>query len=321
MVVPIVILAAALGVAISIGVMTRRRRQVEQRHVSIVGLTRMAIPLTSESIARAASRAWDADLGNGASEGIDGFVASVGNLHSIVHNGKMFLLHSFANPYDASPDENAQSLSDPRIRSLFLEHRGWFSCDAAGINCKSSPDESQAAYRQLARLFSELLDDACLLIYLPELKAAYPVNEKTLEALAGEDPVRALNETATVPAAETHGDTPPLVTAVTKARETWPLFVEAFESGLGSNFSIKAPVTVGGKTEFIWITVLGTEGDLIFGKLANHPVDLGHLKMGSRISARLQDLNDWIYTSPDGRAVGGHTIDALNKVRSRNRRG
>lgn len=321
MVVPIIILLAVVVAACTIGVLTWRRRKPKGRMISIVGLLREPLALSGELLARAGTRAWEADLGDGATEGADGFVASVGPLNSIVHEGKMYVIHSFPTPYDCTPEKTAEAIVDPRIRSLFVEHRAWFSCDAMGIDTNASEAEARAAYRQVARLFSELIDDNCILVFLPECNLIYPVNDKTLDALGADDPVEAMAETATVPMVEIHDDDSLLLAAIAKARETWPAFVEAMDAGQGDNFAVKAPVSVGSKTEFIWISVTGTEGELIYGVLANQPVDLDQLKQGSRVSVPVKQLNDWIYISPEGKTIGGHTIEALNKVLARKRKG
>jgi len=138
--------------------------------------------------------------------------------------------------------------------------------------------------------------------------------------LAADNPVEALHESQTVPVVAVSSDDPLLLEAVAKARETWPALVEALDSGLGENFAVKAPVSAGGNTEYIWISVTGTEGGRIYGILANQPADLGNLKQGSKVSVQVEQLNDWIYISPEGKPIGGHTIEALNKTLARKRK-
>jgi len=107
---------------------------------------------------------------------------------------------------------------------------------------------------------------------------------------------------------------------VEKARASWARFVSAYEASAGENFSVKAPVTAADNTEFIWISVTAIEGDLIYGELANDPADLGKLKLGSKVSVPLADLNDWCYIDREGQLTGGFTIEAVHKASRRSRR-
>lgn len=320
MVVPIVILLLVVASAITIGTLAWRRQKPKSRMVSIVGLLREPLNLSGDIVARAGARAWEADLGDGSTEGADGFVASAGPITSIVHDGKMYVIHSFPTPYDNDTGKTAEGIPDLRVRALFNDHRAWFSCDAMGLDGSSTEEEVRSAYRQSARLFSELIDENCLLIFLPEWNKCFPINGDTIDALAADNPVEALHESQTVPVVAVSSDDPLLLEAVAKARETWPAFVEALDSGLGENFAVKAPVSAGGNTEYIWISVTGTEGGRIYGILANQPADLGNLKQGSKVSVQVEQLNDWIYISPEGKPIGGHTIEALNKALARKRK-
>jgi len=80
---------------------------------------------------------------------------------------------------------------------------------------------------------------------------------------------------------------------------------------------VKAGITVDDVTEFIWIEVLGLEPDFIHGTLANDPVDLGDLALGSRVEVPLADLSDWAYAKGDGPPVGLFSVQAVNAARTR----
>jgi uncharacterized protein YegJ (DUF2314 family) len=166
-------------------------------------------------------------------------------------------------------------------------------------------------------LFAELLDENCLLIYLPDAGSAYPINEDTMAALRSEDPVQALDDTMTLPIIEVADDDPLMKQAVAKARTEWPRFVSAYEERAGKNFSVKAPVTHAGNTEFIWISVTAIEGDFIYGELGNDPGNLGSLKLGSKVSVPVAELNDWIYLDAREQMVGGYTIEAVKTASRR----
>jgi uncharacterized protein YegJ (DUF2314 family) len=294
----------------------RRRRRF--RLIAFVALAREPVSFDPAVIARVAGKAWNADLGDGTSEeGADGFVGGAGPMNTIIHDGRGFLINCFPEPYADESEKAAEGIGDLRIRSLFREHRAWFSCDAMGVDHTTSEEEILELYRRLGKLFVELLDDNCLLIYLPDSSLAYPINEDTEAALRSENPVKALQETLTLPIVEVASDDPRMKQAVEKARQEWPKFVAAFEAGAGKNFSVKAPVTHGDNTEFIWISLTSMEGERLYGELGNDPGSLGPLKLGSKVSVLVADLTDWCYLDPEGKLAGGFTIEAVQKASRR----
>jgi uncharacterized protein YegJ (DUF2314 family) len=297
-----------------------RRRRRRSRLISFVALLREPASFDPAVLARLAGKAWSADLGDGTSEGADGFVACAGVVNTIMHDGRMFLINSFPRPYVDDPEEAAERIVDRRIRSLFAEHRAWFSCDALGVDGTTSEEEILEWYRRLGKLFVELLDENCLLILVPDADLAYPINEDTEAALRSSDPLRALQATMTVPIVEVSSDDPLMQQAVEKARRDWSRFVAAYEAKAGENFSVKAPVTYADNTEFIWITVTSLEGERIYGELANDPVNLGSLQRGSKVSVAVADLNDWCYVDDRGNLMGGFTIAAVQEAARRGRK-
>ncbi len=306
----IVVLAAAVAY-------WRIRRRRRTRLISFVALVKEPVTFDPAVLASMGGRVWNADLGDGTAEGADGFVVGVGITSTIMHDGRMFLVNSFPVPYTEDVEAAAQGIADTRIRSLFLEHQAWFSFDAMGVDGTTSEEEILDWYRRLGKLFAEFLDENCLLVFLPDTECGYPINEDTETALRSQDPVRALEESLTVPILEVSSDDPLMKQAVEKAHETWPEFVAAFEKRAGENFSVKAPVTYGDNTEFIWISVTALEGDKIYGMLGNDPADLGPLKLGSKVSVPVADLNDWCYMDSQENMIGGFTIEAVQKASRR----
>jgi uncharacterized protein YegJ (DUF2314 family) len=244
-------------------------------------------------------------------------VVGGGTIITIKHAGRMFLINSFPRPYTKDVEKAAQSIYDLRTRALFCEHNAWFSCDALGVDGTTPEDECLDWYRRLGTLFAELLDDNSLLIFLPDSGLAFPINEDTEKALRSEAPVKALQETLTLPIIELSADDPLMKRAVERAREDWPKFVAAYETRAGENFSVKAPLTFKGNTEFIWISVTGLEGDLVLGELGNEPGNLGSLRLGSKVAVPVAELNDWCYVDPQGNLAGGFTIEVLQKAQRR----
>lgn len=302
----------------------RRRQRQQTRLVSFVALLREPRPVDPAVLARLAGKAWNADLGDGArdgAEGADGFVAGVDVISTIMYRGRMFLINNFDRPYVDDRDQAAEAIGDLRIRQLFLEHEAWFSCDAMGVVGTTPEDAVRDWYQLLGKLFAELLDDNCLLIFLPDSGQAFPVNEDTETALRSPHPVQALQDTLTVPIIEVSADDPLMQQAVAQARQEWPKFVAAFEARAGDRFSVKAPVTAGGNTEFIWISVTSIEGDRVYGELGNEPANLGSLRLGSKVSVLVADLNDWCYVDPKEDLVGGFTVAAVHEASRRRQQG
>jgi uncharacterized protein YegJ (DUF2314 family) len=307
--------AAVLLLAAAAIFLVRRRRR--SRLISFVALLRESVTLDPAVVARTASRVWDADLGDGTEPGADGFVVGIGVSCTIMRDDRMFLINSFPNPYTPDVERTAEKITDLRVRSLFREHAAWFSCDALGVDGRTPEPEVREWYRRLGPLFAEFLDENCLLIFLPDSDLAFPINDDTEAALRSPDPIEALQETLTLPIVEVSGDDPAMVRAVEQARAEWPKLVAAFEAGAGENFSVKAPVTEAGNTEYIWITVTAVEGDRVYGRLANEPANLGALRLDSKVSVSVTDLNDWCYVDAGGQMVGGFTIAVVQKAAGR----
>ncbi len=312
------IAGAALVLVVGAGLYWWKRRQ-RSRHrlISFVALLKEPAEIDPAVLAKLAGKVWKADLGDGSSEGEDGFVACAGPLNTIFHGERMFLINSFSKPYVEDVDQLAQQISDLRIRDLFLQHQAWFSCDAMGVDGSTDEATVKDWYRRLGRLFAELLDERCLLILLPDSSAAFPINEDTEAALRSKDPVAALEKTLNVPVIAVSDDDPLMLQAVQKARDNWPKFLAAYEAKAGQDFAVKAPITRSQNTEFIWITVTAIEGDRIYGTLANDPNNLGKLKFGSKVSVTTGELNDWGYVDRDGKFVGGYTIEAVKRASRR----
>lgn len=308
---------AVVLIAVGAGFIFWRRRRDRHRLISFVALTSEPVELDPTVLAKVAGRVWKADLGDGSSEGDDGFVTGVGPMTTLVHGERMYLINSIPTTYVEEVDKVADAIPDLRIRELFRQHHAWFSCDAMGVDGSTDDVTVKDWYRRLGRLFAELFDERALLIFLPDTGLAFPINEETEAALRSKDPIAALQETLTVPLIEVKDDDPLMIKAVKAARETWPKFVAAFEAGAGENFAIKAPVSRDGNTEFIWITVTTIEGDRVYGTLANDPNNLGKLKYGSKVSVQSGELNDWGYIDPKGTFVGGYTIEAVKRASRR----
>lgn len=308
--------AAALGAGFGYWWWRRKRGS---RLISFVGLLREPVRWDTAVLARVASRAWHADLGDGSREGEDGFVASSDISHFAMCRGRLVMINCFPSPYCQNVQEVAEGISDLRTRSLFSQHTAWFSCDAMHLSRRLRSADKLEWYRLLGHLFAELLDENCLLLHVPETGLTLPINEDTEHALRTADPLEALLQTATLPVVKVDSEDPLLQKAVAEARARWPEFVSAYEQRAGELFAVKAPVTAGYNTEFIWLSVTAIEGDRIYGTLDNDPANLGKLKHGSKVCVAVADLADWMYINPKKQLVGGFTLVAVSKASRRKR--
>jgi uncharacterized protein YegJ (DUF2314 family) len=281
--------------------------------LSFVALLREHRHMEPIMIATAARKAWGADLscGEGEEEGADGFVVGMEISSVIRFRERMILVNYFPSPYVADPQAAAENISDLRLKSLFAEHTAWLSCDAMGEDDFSDPEVVREWYRVLGPLLAELVDENCLAIFLPLTDHLFANMPETLETLRSSDPLASLQEEAPVPVIQISGDDPRMVAAVEEARRRWPEFVAALESQTGRNFGVKAPITYGDNTEFIWLEVTAVENDVIYGTLANEPMNLGSLKLGSRVRTSLAELNDWGYIDAAGKPQGMFTVKVL----------
>ncbi len=290
-----------------------KRRESPTRLISFVALLREPKTIAAADLARIAGAVWHADLGDGQSEGKDGFVVGVDVISTIKCRDRLFLVNSFPKPYVDNTQEAAEQIPELRLRQLFAAHQAWFSCDALGVDRNTSEQEVHSILQMLGKLFAELLDDQCLLIYLPDAGEAFPITDQTKVALRMKDPVAALRDNTLAPMVEIDPDDPEMIKAVAEARAAWPRFVAAFEARAGQHFSVKAPVTYKDNTEFIWIEVESLEGDYLYGVLANEPGDLGPLKEGSKVRVPVAELNDWCYLTDKEDIVGGFTVQVAFK--------
>lgn len=311
------VVVGAIAAVVAGVIYWRQRKRRQPRFISFVALLSEPVTFDPAVLAAVAGKAWDADLGDGSSEGRDGMVVSVEGLTTIVHRGQMCLLHSFPRPYVDEVDEVAETIVDLRLRELFRQHQAWFSCDALGVDGRTPLEEVREWYRRLGRLFADLIDERCLMIFLPETGAGFAMNDDTDEALRSDDPVQALQDTLSTPIVEIAPDDPRMLQAVAQARQEWPRFVAAFEQRSGEHFSVKAPVTRKDNTEFIWIEVTCLEGERIYGTLNNDPANLPGLRLGSKVSVLIDDLNDWCFVDSNEQMQGGFTMAALRDAARR----
>lgn len=101
--------------------------------------------------------------------------------------------------------------------------------------------------------------------------------------------------------------------AQVEARKTLPVFWSKFDGkapGL-SEFRLKVGLpTPNGAVEHIWTDLVSRSGDEIVGRIANDPVNLPKLKLGSEVRIDPETISDWGYVK-DEKLYGAYTMRAL----------
>lgn len=223
----------------------------------------------------------------------------------------MLLINQLPVPYLDNSQKAAESIDELRLRQAVMEHTAWVSADLLG---EYEGELFEEGCRLIGKVAAALADHHCLALYVPHAESMVPFDAELPDKLRSDDPMSALGWSIS-PVINIGGDDPEMKAAVAEARRRWPEFVQAYQFRRPgqSSFSIKAPVTDGQNTEFIWIEVQSIDGDVILGDLANQPVDLKFMKEGDRVRVSLEDLNDWAYLDSE-QMVGGFTSEVLQRA-------
>ena len=199
-------------------------------------------------------------------------------------------------------------IQDPDGQKLLDAHQGAFTLGLLG------PNESYAtpaALTVLGRLLTRLAENNAVAVYLPAMTKLVLWNEGVKGMLAGDDPLKVFCAGFS-PLIITKADDPRMEAAKAEARSRWPEFEAAWkQKGASDHFFVKAPVTGGGNTEFIWLEVEEWNGDQIKGRLDNKPFDLGELKEDDRVEVKVADVTDWFFDK-GGQFTGPFSVEALH---------
>ncbi len=107
------------------------------------------------------------------------------------------------------------------------------------------------------------------------------VGDDTVAALRGDDLIAEVFERFPQVPVTPMPDDPRVKAAEAEARRRLPEFVAAFRSGEGTDFGVNTRIVGPSRGEHIWVDAI--ESGRIRGRLANDPVDLGDLKLGSPV--------------------------------------
>lgn len=281
---------------------------------SLVLWLREPLYLDASILGRIASRAFGLPFNDG--EDCDCFVVGK-QMHYVMRvQDAFFLVHHWERPYFDNPAEAAKDLRELRRATAARDHRAWFSVDFLRASADLPENKIHDA---IGRMLAEVADNHAdiLAVFHPATGRIAPWEPALREKLAGGDPLSLFEDPGHVPVIRVSSDSPSMAAAVAEARRRWPEFVAAYHAAADKDhFSVKAPVTEAGRTEFIWINVKALAGDQIHGLLANEPLALGDLKLGSFVSVAVSDLNDWVCPDPadPDRPLGLFTVKAVSEA-------
>lgn len=273
--------------------------------VSIVLLMREHRYLDEAMLKRLVRKAWGIDIPD---EDDEAYIIGRPPVYVIQVPEGAFLVHNHQRPYMDNPEAAAAEMSELRLRRVITEHQAWRAVDL--LHPGAGAGSQGRAYELIGKLVAELSDDATLAVYAPETDRMVAWDSDFEDLLRGKEPLKVFG-LGPPPVVEVTADDPRMTAAVAEARRRWPEFVAAFERRTpDQHFTVKAPMGDGARKEFIWVEVTALEGDRIIGELANDPVNLPGLRCGDKVTARVEDLNDWIYMK-NGDMVGGFTVKVL----------
>lgn len=278
---------------------------------SIVLLLREALYLDATMLERMASRAYGLRFDGG--EDAEHFIVGGENTPFVMRvEGSMFLIHHWARPYFDDPENVADGFRELRRATAIRAHRAWFSVDL--LKAAKGWGEERI-HDRIGRLLAEVpaAGGEILAVCHPATRRLVPWDPELPGKLGGGDPLSVFHSEQ-VPVIRVDADSAAMAAAVEEARRRWPEFLAAYQTASDKEpFAVKAPVAEGGNTEFIWINVKAIAGDQIHGLLANDPVALGDLKLGSFVTVSASDINDWACpdpASPD-RPLGLFTVKVV----------
>jgi uncharacterized protein YegJ (DUF2314 family) len=105
------------------------------------------------------------------------------------------------------------------------------------------------------------------------------------------------------------GDDPGLAAAKAKAQATLPKFLRRLAAP-GTDLTsaaVKAPLTVPGGTEHVWLSDIRYENGEFVGTVANDPRQATDVRIGQVVRVRESEISDWKLVD-GGRLIGGYTI-------------
>ncbi len=281
--------------------------------VSVVLLQKKASALTEKQLIEKINKAWGITLsGTDDKENSEGFVVKGGPGFIIKTSDSQYIMMIGKEPY--LDEKTIEEVEELRLKTALKNHKNWLSVDLLSGEKKLSDKEKQREWKRVASLAAELLDDNTLGLILPEPKVIVATSDDTPDLLRQKDPVAALRDGSNVPVVRTDSEDPEMEKAVEEARKTWLDFARAYEKqeeGTES-FGVKFPFDAPDNKEFMWVEVTAIDDEYVTGRLANDPVWVKDLKLGSKVKRKVSELADWMYLK-DGKMIGGYSVQVLLK--------
>ncbi len=305
----------AIGGGIVVGValaawLIRRRIASNRNPISIVMLRSRPANLAEADVRQACRRAYGSDpreihridLPDGAGHSL---VAVFDDKPSI---GVIVCAKPYMSPEEA--EATAADLEHPVTRQAMTGHVAWVSVDVMGsTEIRHTSEVLAGAHGFLAPLAAELIDDACLLLYLSASKKVAEPGEKA-EAMLREGRLAELFGDAELHAPMLHareGD-PQIARAMAEAKRRLPEFVMAFERAGGTgDFLFKARYSIGpdgSGDEYVWLRLEAIERDAFVGTIENNTDDPAIPKKGARDRVPIDRVADWGYADETGEMQG-----------------
>lgn len=283
--------------------------------ISMVLFLREPRYLEAPVLAQIAASAWGGDYSSDEDDDDNHqrYVVGESPLFAVQSPEAFFVVHNVARQYFNDTQAAAKDAKELRLQTAIETHQAWLAVDLISVHDEKAARES--VYPQIAKLIAELAGDDCLAIFQPETGKINVWDASLEEKLRGPNPLEDFTEPTHVPVIQVADDDPKMIAAVAEARKRWPEFVAAFKNREGTMYSVKAPITVADKTEFIWIEVDGLEPEYIHGKLGNDPVALGDMKLGDRVEVPVKDLNDWVFLRKE-QPVGLFTVKVIQAIQA-----
>lgn len=100
--------------------------------------------------------------------------------------------------------------------------------------------------------------------------------------------------------------------AMAKARDSVDEFLKVLNSGEGTNFAVKAPITDENGTEHFWLTDLTFENGEFKGRINNKPGIVENVTNGQQWSLQKDEISDWLYFRNE-KMHGNYTLRPLLK--------
>lgn len=199
----------------------------------------------------------------------------------------------------------------PVLRDALLNHTAWVSIDVMGVNSASVSRQDRAViYGVLGRIAAELVDDRCMLLYLPaEERVAEPgpeaerrLREGKIAELFGDHELHAQMFLTTK-------EDEAINAAIKEAQTRLPEFCAAFERlGAACEGLFKARFRIGGEdsgsNEYIWCKAESLAAAGFTGVVLNHAVDPNVPGKDTIVTVKLDDIVDWMYIDESKKAHG-----------------